>query len=156
MSHDYWSTPAAAREMESIGYQDGQRAGHQRGLNEGFRKGMNQGIWKDLEELVRVWAIDREELFVFTGAIYEGGVSRTIGKNKVAVPSHLYKIVYDPNRQEAIAFIMPNKALKTEDMPNYIATIRDIEEKTGLDFFSNFEKELQDVIETKRASGLWQ
>lgn len=27
MSHDYWSTPAAAREMESIGYQDGQRAG---------------------------------------------------------------------------------------------------------------------------------
>ena len=119
-------------------------------------KGMNQGIWKDLEELVRVWAIDREELFVFTGPIYEGGVSKTIGKNKVAVPSHLYKIVYDPNRQEAIAFIMPNKALKTEDMLNYIATIRDIEEKTGLDFFSNFEKELQDVIETKRASGLWQ
>ena len=119
-------------------------------------KGMNQGIWKDLEELVRVWAIDREELFVFTGPIYEGGVSKTIGKNKVAVPSHLYKIVYDPNRQEAIAFIMPNKALKTEDMLNYIATIRDIEEKTGLDFFSSFEKELQDVIETKRASGLWQ
>ena len=119
-------------------------------------KGMNQGIWKDLEELVRVWAIDKEELFIFTGPIYEGGVSKTIGKNKVAVPSHLYKIVYDPNRQEAIAFIMPNESLKTEDMPLYIVTIRDIEDKTGLDFFSSFEKELQDNIETKKASGLWQ
>lgn len=53
MSHDYWSTPAAAREMESIGYQDGQRAGHQRGLNEGFRKGMNQGIQQGRQE---AWA----------------------------------------------------------------------------------------------------
>jgi hypothetical protein len=36
----------------------------------------------------------------------------TIGVNKVGVPKHLYKIVYDPNKKEAIAFLMPNKALK--------------------------------------------
>lgn len=52
MSHDYWSTPAAARELESIGYQDGQRAGHQRGLSEGFRKGIQQGrqeAWTEVQ-----------------------------------------------------------------------------------------------------------
>ena len=27
---------------------------------------------------------------------------------------------------------------------------------TGLDFLSNLEKELQDIIETTRAAGLWQ
>lgn len=119
-------------------------------------KGMNQGIWKNLEEYIRVWAIDSGELFIYTGPIYEGGVTKTIGKNNVAVPSHLYKIVYDPSRQQAIAFIMPNEALKAEDMPLYIVSIRDIEEKTGLDFLSGFEKDLQDSIETTRADGLWQ
>ena len=119
-------------------------------------KKMNQGIWKALEERVRTWAIDRGELFIFTGPIYDSETTKTIGKNKIAVPSRLYKIVYDPGRQEAIAFIMPNEALETEDLPLYVVTVRDVEEKTGLDFLSNLEKELQDSIETTRADGLWQ
>lgn len=119
-------------------------------------KEMNQGIWKDLEERSRTWAIERGEIFIFTGPIYDDGVSKTLGKNRVTVPSRLYKIVYDPGRQEAIAFIMPNEALKTEDLPLYIVTMREVEEKTGLDFLSSLEKELQDSIETVRADGLWQ
>jgi endonuclease G len=118
-------------------------------------KGMNQGIWKNLEEYIRKWAIDRDELYIFTGPIYEDGVIKTIGKNKVAVPTHLYKIVYDPNKAEAIAFIMPNEKLESKNMPNYIVTIRDVENKTGLDFLSNLDKQVQDVIETKKAKGLW-
>jgi len=118
-------------------------------------KGMNQGIWKNLEEYIRKWAIDRDELYIFTGPIYEDGVNKTIGKNKVAVPTHLYKIVYDPNKAEAIAFIMPNEKLDSKNMPNYIVTIRDVENKTGLDFLSNLDKQIQDVIETKKAKGLW-
>ena len=119
-------------------------------------KGMNRGTWKDLEELVRTWAIDRGEIFIYAGPIYDGGTTKTIGKNKVAVPSRLYKIVYDPGRRDAIAFIMPNEALRTEDLPLYIVTVRDVEVRTGLNFLSSFEKELQDSIETTRAAGLWQ
>lgn len=118
-------------------------------------KGMNQGIWKDLEEYVRRWAIDRSEVYIFTGPVYEGGVEKTIGTNKVAVPSHLYKIIYDPYKAEAIAFIMPNEKLDSKDMPNYIATIRDVESKTGLDFLSNLDREVQDVIENRKAERLW-
>jgi endonuclease G, mitochondrial len=118
-------------------------------------EGMNRGIWKDLEEYIRNWAINRDELYIITGPIYEGGVNKTIGKNKVGVPSHLYKIVYDPYRAEAIAFIMPNEKLNTEDMPKHIVTIRNIEQKTGLDFLSNLDKQVQDVIENKKAQGLW-
>jgi endonuclease G len=118
-------------------------------------KGMNQGIWKNLEENIRKWALDREELYIFTGPIYEDGGKKTIGKNKVGVPTHLYKIVYDPVKVEAIAFIMPNEKLDSKDMPNYIVTIRDIEKKTGLDFLSNIDKQVQDAIETKKAKGLW-
>jgi len=118
-------------------------------------KDMNRGIWKNLEEYIRDWAIDRGELYIFTGPVYEGGVKETIGKNKVAVPTHLYKIVYDPHKAEAIAFIMPNEKLDTKDMPKYIVTIRDIEKKTGLDFLSKLDKHVQDIIENKKARGLW-
>ena len=118
-------------------------------------KGMNQGIWKNLEEYIRKWATDRKELYIFTGPIYEGAINHTIGINKVAVPTHLYKIVYDPNKTEAIAFIMPNEKLDSRNMPNYIVTIRDVENKTGLDFLSNLDKRAQDEIETKKAKGLW-
>ncbi len=103
----------------------------------------------DLEE-------SRGELYVYTGPIYEGRTTKTIGKNKVAVPSHLYEIVYDPNRQEAIAFIMPNEALRTEDMPLYIVSVRGVEDRTGLNFLSAFDRQLQDTIETTKAEGLWQ
>ena len=68
-------------------------------------KGMNQGIWKDLEEKVRKWAIARGELFIFTGPVYEGGAKETIGKNRVAVPSALYKIIYDPNKERGYSFL---------------------------------------------------
>jgi len=95
--------------------------------------GMNQGIWKDLEEHVRNWVMNRGELYLFTGPIYDGGIQQTVGKNEVAVPSHLYKIVYDPIKAEAIAFIMPNQKLDSADMPKYIVTIREIEKKAGLD-----------------------
>jgi endonuclease G, mitochondrial len=119
-------------------------------------KGMNQGIWKDLEEKVRDWAIQRGEIYIFTGPIYDDSNTNTIGSNNVGVPAYLYKIIYDPNKKEAISFIMPNTSLKSIDMPKYIVTIREVEEKTGLDFLSNLNKNEQDAIETKKAKGLWE
>ncbi|MBV5339174.1 MAG: DNA/RNA non-specific endonuclease [Deltaproteobacteria bacterium] len=118
-------------------------------------KGMNQGIWAQLENNVRDWASTRERLFVITGPIFVNVEKKTIGKNQVAVPTHLYKIVFDPKTDEAIAFIMPNMALNTKDMPNYIVRIRDIEDLTGLDFLSTLDKQKQDSIEITKADGLW-
>lgn len=116
-------------------------------------KGMNRGIWKSLEENIRDWAIDRNEVYILTGPI---GVKGKIGKNKVAVPTHLYKIVYDPHKTQAIAFIMANEKLNIWDMRKYIVTIREIEKKTGLDFLSSLDRDEQERIETKKADGLWQ
>lgn len=117
---------------------------------------MNQVIWSRLEGKVRKWAINRNAVYVFTGPIYEGGILKTIGDNEVAVPSHVYKIVYDPQKKEAIAFIMPNIPLLTKDMPIFITTIREVEEKTGLNFLSKLSKKMQDKIETTKADDLWE
>lgn len=118
-------------------------------------KRMNQGIWKDLEEKVRHWAITRGEIYIYTGPIYEEP-SEVIGANKVAVPSHLYKIIYDPVQVEAIAFIMPNQKLKASDMPTYTVPIREVEGRSGLNFLSKLKKQVQDSVEVEKAAGLWE
>ena len=79
----------------------------------------------------------------------------TIGINKVAIPTHLYKIIYDPVTVEAIAFIMPNIKLKSSDMPRYVVTIREIEEKTGLNFLSKLNPKIADIVESIKADKLW-
>ena len=114
-------------------------------------RGRNQGIWKNFEERLLHLAIDRGALYVFTGPIYEEGVMKTIGSNKVAIPTHIFKIIYDPYKVEAIALIMPNEELQEANINHYIVTIRDIERKTGLNFLSNLDEQFRNVIENKKA-----
>jgi endonuclease G len=118
--------------------------------------GMNRGIWKILEEKVRLWALSRGEVYIYTGPIYGGAELPTIGANRVTVPTHLYKIIYDPVAVDAIAFIMPNIKLKSSDMPVYIVTIREVEEKTGLNFLSRLKEQVQEVLESTKAENLWE
>jgi len=120
-------------------------------------KGMNQGIWRILEDKVRDWAISRGEIYIYTGPVYDGKEElKVIGKNKVAVPSSLFKIVFSPGDQKAIAFIMPNRSLNTEDMPQYIVSVKEVEKETGLDFFTVLSKETQDSFESTKESTLWE
>lgn len=118
---------------------------------------MNQGIWSQLEANVRRWAQDRDELYIYTGPIYdeEQDEIETIGAHEVAVPNGFYKIVFDPARKEAIAFMMPNEKLETKDTPQYIVSIDSVEQATGLDFLSTLPDDEEESIESTAASALW-
>jgi len=118
--------------------------------------GMNRGIWMELEKKVRRWVRERGELYVYSGPIYQEGATRTIGRNKVAVPGHLFKVILDPRQREAIALIMPNQPLNSHDMPKYLVPVREVEKQTGLEFFSTLPLEEQDKIESTKAPALWQ
>ena len=121
------------------------------------RVNSNRGIWAALEGKARDWAVARGEVYIFTGPIYAAGSTpKTIGANKVAVPNHLYKIVFDPKRVEAIAFVMPNKALNVQDLPTFIVSVDQVEALTGLDFLSEVNAKVQQVAESEPASGLWE
>ncbi|HET8580247.1 MAG TPA: DNA/RNA non-specific endonuclease [Nitrospiraceae bacterium] len=118
---------------------------------------MNRGIWAELEEKVREWAKKRGELYVYTGPIYDELLDtiETIGVNDVAIPSHFYKIIFDPGTKEAIAFMMPNDELRTSDLPKYIVSVDMVEAETGLNFLSTLDAAVQARIESKKAAGLW-
>jgi len=116
---------------------------------------MNKGKWSQLEELVRDWALVRGEVYVMTGPVY-GANAQTIGKNKVAVPSHVYKIVFDPLRVEVIAFMFANEPTGSKTLADFLVSVREVEQLTGLDFLSNIAADVQAVIELKKATAVWE
>lgn len=48
------------------------------------------------------------DVFVFTGGHYEGNDIKTIGKNKVAVPTHVWKLVFDSEKKKSWVFWLEN------------------------------------------------
>ena len=117
--------------------------------------GFNRGIWRSLESRVRDWTRARGELDVVTGPIYLANADSTIGSNQVAVPTHFYKAIFDPTRVEGIAFILPNKKLKTKDLPTFIRSIDDIEDQTGLDFLAELEDTVEAIVEANIQPKMW-
>ena len=90
----------------------------------------NQGIWaKNVEEPTRLY-VKRAvgDVFVFTGST---GNSGSIGKGQVTIPSHLYKLVYDPNKTRAWAYWVENTNEARMSPP---ITYQDLMQKTGIDF----------------------
>lgn len=117
--------------------------------------GMNRGIWSEIEAAIRRWVALRGELFIYTGPIYQKETTR-IGPNQVSVPSHFYKVVFDPVRVEAIAFVVPNEPHPNRRIEEFITSVRDIEERTGLDFLNRISPVVQRLIEEAVAERIWQ
>jgi endonuclease G len=90
----------------------------------------NQGIWaKRVEEPTRMYIKRAQgDVYVFTGSVGNAG---SIGKNKVTIPSHLYKLVYDPNKKLAWAYWIENTDEAQMTPPISYA---ELIQKTGIDF----------------------
>jgi len=90
----------------------------------------NQGIWaKNVEEPTRQYAKRISgDLYVYTGSIGKMG---SIGRGKVTIPKHLFKLVYDPSRNTAWAYWVDNTNDANMAPP---ITYQELEEKTGIDF----------------------
>ena len=90
----------------------------------------NQGIWaKNVEEPTRHYAKRATgDVYVFTGSTGNQG---SIGRGHVTIPSHLYKLVYDPSKNSAWAYWIENTndALMTPPI-----SYAELVSKTGIDF----------------------
>jgi endonuclease G len=90
----------------------------------------NQGIWaKNVEEPTRLY-VKRVtgDVFVYTGST---GNSGSIGSSRVTIPSHLYKLVYDPSKNLAWAYWIENTNEAQMSPP---ISYEEIIQKTGIDF----------------------
>jgi endonuclease G len=112
---------------------------------------VNTGLWRRLEAAIRRAASSADHVHVFTGTLFEGA-PRTIGANEVAVPSHTYKVIFLIQGDSAAMFaaIVPNQDNLPGPLDRFAVTVDEIEQRTGLDFFSELEDALEIELESRR------
>ena len=107
----------------------------------------NAGIWNRLEQKVRYWAKKYDGVYVVTGGVLKGNLE-TLGYENVSVPNEFYKIVVDVTNgnHKAIAFLIPNTPSE-RSFYEYVVSIDEIEEKTGIDFFPMLPDSIEFLME---------
>ena len=117
----------------------------------------NRGIWKELETLVREFAIRNKEIYVVTGPVFlPDRQVITVGASRVAVPHAYYKVILDmtPPETKAIGFIVPNSGSK-KPLSEFAVTVDAVERATGLDFFNRLDPELEAKLESECDYPAW-
>lgn len=114
------------------------------------QKEFNSGVWSMLEDNVRDWSkskVHTDTMYVVTGSVVEG--SKTFVKDndgdQVTVPVGFYKALLrysksDSSTPEYIgaAYYFEHRNYSMEnDYKAYAMSIKDLEEKLGIDFFPN-------------------
>tara|TARA_B110000211_G_scaffold40546_1_gene41912 strand:+ start:155 stop:1003 length:849 start_codon:yes stop_codon:yes gene_type:complete len=112
----------------------------------------NRGVWKKLESLVRNWGTN-SSIYVVTGPILNS-CSTSIGGNNICVPNYFYKVIYDPQNQKMISFILPNKK-GNKSLNKYVCTTDSLEKITNIDFFPILENNLEGRLESQIHKELW-
>jgi endonuclease G len=113
--------------------------------------GLNRAIWAKLEGAVRQWADDFGLIVAISGPVY-GDKPATIGETGVVVPAGFYKIVYQPDRRRAVAFLFPNRRIPHQDFGKFIVAIAEIEQQTGIDFLAGLPTREQRRLEARKGS----
>ena len=120
---------------------------------------LNAGPWEKLETYARSLARRGATLYIIAGSY---GVSGKL-KNKVVIPTEFWKIITVLPNEGGVSSINADTRVIAVDMPNttgigeknwreYKTTVRQIEQKTGYNFFSNLPQNIQDALENKADS----
>lgn len=115
--------------------------------------GFNRGKWSTLEDQVRKWALEFNRLDVATGPIFKDNIG-TIGADNVTVPGYYYKVLYSEKKKIMIGLILPN-ASSSKSLDQFVVTVDQIEEKTGIDFFPGLEDKLENQLEGSVNTAGW-
>ena len=115
---------------------------------------LNRGTWRKLEKAVRDWAVKYKKIHVISGPVFTSKEYKRIGKNRVAVPHAYYKVIYAPEQNEMIGFILPN-ADASSKLRRYAVSVYDVEEAVQLEFFMALAPEIRKNLKNKINEKFW-
>ena len=111
----------------------------------------NQRGWLTLEQTCTEFARDFDVIWVFTGPIYDDNPQPFEPGRIVPAPIAFYKVVVSPAEDgsvDVLAFRMPHEPIpRNTDLSQFLVSIDDIEEETGIDFLHELRDSLEDELE---------
>lgn len=95
----------------------------------------NRKPWAGIEKATRKYIMRAAgDVFVITGPVFDG-TPPTIGANRIWVPQHLFKLVYDPSTNRAWVHWLDNRDDARVGKPiSYDELVR----RTGINFLPNY------------------
>ena len=99
----------------------------------------NRGLWARIEASVRDMASNDQDIYVVTGPIYrEPDIQRINGR--VAVPSQIFKAIYDPAKHAGGAYLVDN----APGSDWQVISLLELQRLSGIDVFPKLEMSLKD------------
>ena len=90
----------------------------------------NRVLWEGIESATRSMAKQRGELYVISGPMFQGSSLKQLN-GRVLVPTHLFKVIYDPRTSEAGAYVVQNVATSNYETMSVAA----LERMAGINLF---------------------
>lgn len=117
---------------------------------------VNSGRWNSLEMKCREWAGADSVIIIACGPVLTDRMPVEIGETHVPVPERFFKIILAPYAipPRAIAFLIPNSPVP-DGLEDLVVTVDQVEEITGLDFFSALPDDIEADIEQKSNYRQW-
>ena len=115
---------------------------------------LNQRGWLTLEETCTEFARDYQVAWVYTGPIYgEHKQPFVPGRTPVIMrPIAFYKIVVEPGEKDGVDVLdlsMPHEQIPRDvDVYEYLVSIDDIEDATGIDFLQAIPNDYENMLES--------
>ena len=120
------------------------------------RHALNAGPWKQLEQRIATNYAGRfGEVWVLAGPVFGAHPEKL--RKRVAIPEAFYMIIVDESdgRVRAEAFLFPQETPASAPLDNYLASIDEIERRTGLDFLSELPDPAENALEARRVERAW-
>jgi endonuclease G, mitochondrial len=99
----------------------------------------NRGLWSGIESAVRGFARKSGELYVVSGPVFQGATLKRL-RGRVLVPTHIFKAVYDPKRNQAAAYLVEN----ADGDQWRTVSIGELQQITGIDAFPALAPSVKD------------
>jgi endonuclease G, mitochondrial len=120
------------------------------------RRRLNELVWQRLEEAeADVVAPRAIQLWVMTGPLFDPQPRKL--RTGIAVPTAFYRIWLDVEQgvPQALAFIVPQDVCGSEPLSRYVASVDEVERRSGLDFFAELADAREQSLEGAGAAGGW-
>ena len=117
---------------------------------------LNRGPWQKLEAYLRTLVTRGSDVYIYAGVYGDKGKL----KKKVTIPTNNWKVAVVVPAGSDVSAVNANTRVIAVDMPNvkgilradwqtYRTSVRQIEQNTGYNLFSNLPQNIQESLETK-------